>query len=133
MMSLRANHQGPARADDTCNTTEAQDPVALPTYEEGILTPKTSENDESIASSVAFTTGHELPASPNPAVPETILANWYSHMDCLSRLEDWKSQEDVLTNYQNGTGLWVLENPGFKEWLEGNVHVHMCCLYGSGK
>ena len=108
----------------------------LPSYEEGILTPKTSENDESIAPSVTSTileTWLELPAPLNSAVPEKIPADWYPHMDCLSKLEDWKSQEDVFANYQNGTGLWILENPGFKSWLEGSVHMHMCCLYGQGR
>ncbi|KAF8423324.1 hypothetical protein EV426DRAFT_603088 [Tirmania nivea] len=126
-----ANQQGPA--DDTYSATETQNSDALSSYEEGILTPKTAEIDESRASSVTpiiLETGLELSASLNPEVPNNILADWHPHMDCLSKLEDWKSQEDVLTNYQNGTGIWILDDSGFKEWLEGNVHMHICCLYG---
>ncbi|KAF8455170.1 hypothetical protein BGX38DRAFT_1140660 [Terfezia claveryi] len=127
------NHQGPACADDTYSATESQDPRAL-SHGEGILTPKTSENDESIPPSVTSTvldTGLEVSDSRNSTIPDSILADWYPYMDCLSRLEDWKSQEDVLSNYQNGTGLWILENPSFKEWLGGNVYMHICCLYGT--
>lgn len=119
-------------SDDTHSThintaiSEAQDSDAPPTYEEGILTPSThNADDASSTTPTILETG--LISSE---LPGTVLAGRHPHLDRFGRKDDWRSKEDILTNYQDGTGSWVLEDPGFKEWLEGNVEGNICCLYG---
>jgi hypothetical protein len=48
------------------------------------------------------------------------MVDWLSHLDL-----DLK-QSDLYETREEGTGEWLLEEPKFKEWLDGNHRVLWC-------
>ena len=44
----------------------------------------------------------------------------------LSPLNFWMKQQDTLSRKEEGTGLWLFEEPAFKDWLEGRERILWC-------
>ena len=49
-----------------------------------------------------------------------IVDDWLSHLDF-----DVK-QRDLSETRAEGTGKWLLDEPAFKEWLNGTQHILLC-------
>jgi hypothetical protein len=45
----------------------------------------------------------------------------------LSPVNYWLKQEDVTKQREVGTGQWLLEDPDFLEWENGNTEMLWCC------
>ncbi|KAL9032261.1 MAG: hypothetical protein Q9180_006603 [Flavoplaca navasiana] len=52
----------------------------------------------------------------------------------LSPLNFFKTQQDIFARRATGTGQWLIESPGFQDWMSGSTHI-LCCLGipGAGK
>jgi hypothetical protein len=49
----------------------------------------------------------------------------------LSPVNFWLKQEDVIKQREAGTGKWLLEDPDFLKWEEGNKEIKMLWCHGS--
>jgi len=55
-------------------------------------------------------------------------------LEWLTLIDYAPQQIDFIKRRQSGTGQWLLDNPGFKEWLQGNKKTLFCPgIPGAGK
>jgi hypothetical protein len=48
------------------------------------------------------------------------IVNW------LTPLNFWLKQDDTFERHQEGTGEWLLNDPSFREWINGGTKVLWC-------